>query len=303
MPTVAVAGGVGSIGLNIVNAIHAVTSHNVIVLSRSDQPDLEARGITVRVVDYSSAKSIHDSLRDVETVISCLAGYGAGAIAAQLALVEAAKHAGVKRFVPSDWATDCGDVVDAYRAKEPVFEALRNSGMEHTRFVVGFWMNVWGVGALNDEPDALAGYKSVPFILNIRDGVITFPGNGDQKIVFTTMQDIGAFVAASLDLPKWDPISRIAGDRISGNELVDLVQRVTGRALKVVKVPPAEISSTLQSGDLDFGSKFYYQLLDAIAKERIDFEPTFNAAVPHIHPTTAAEYLEKYWVPARESVD
>ena len=156
-------------------------------------------------------------------------------------------------------------------------------------------MNVWGVGAVNELEEALAGYKSLPFILALKDESVTFPEDGEQKIVVTTMQDVGRYVAASLDLPKWEPISRIVGDRISGNELVELVKKVTGRALTVTRVPVTEISGTLQKPELDFGYRFYYQLLDAIAKGRIDFEATLNAVFPHIKTTTVAEYLERHW--------
>jgi hypothetical protein len=48
---------------------------------------------------------------------------------AQLALVEAAKQVGVKRFVPSDWAADCVEV-DVYAMKEPIWKAVQVSGME-----------------------------------------------------------------------------------------------------------------------------------------------------------------------------
>src|ERR1700742_3405993 len=124
MVTVAIAGGVGSIGLNIVNAIYAASSHRVIVLSRSDQPDLTARDITVRIVDYTSPRPLEHNLTGIDTLICRLPGYRthrildytpprtleptltdidsvicclpvdvAHAIAAQLALVSAAKRA------------------------------------------------------------------------------------------------------------------------------------------------------------------------------------------------------------------
>jgi nucleoside-diphosphate-sugar epimerase len=301
MVVVAISGGGGSIGSNIVDAIHRTNKHTVVVLSRSQQPDLTSRGIEVRLVDYTSPEGLQAALRDVHTVISCLKVYSDEMASAQLALVEAAKQAGVKRFVPSDWAADCVEV-DVYAMKEPIWKAVQASGMEYTRFIVGFWMNTWGVGAVRDENAALSGYASQPFILNLRDGTATFPADGSQQAVFTAMQDIGKFVAASLDLPKWEPDSRIVGDKVSGNELVKLVKEICGRELQVTRVPVEEISSTLDNPDLGFYHRFYYQLLEAIANRRIDFDPTLNAILPEIKPMSVAEYLKRFWSDGKEDI-
>jgi hypothetical protein len=51
---VAVACGGGSLGLNIVNAIHSTNLHAVIMPSRSARSSLAARGITVRIIDCNS---------------------------------------------------------------------------------------------------------------------------------------------------------------------------------------------------------------------------------------------------------
>jgi hypothetical protein len=47
---------------------------------------------------------------------------------------------------------------------------------------------------------------------------------------------------------------------------------------------------------MNLGVKFYYQLLDAIAKEWIGFPSTLNARIPYIQTTSAEEYLRRHWV-------
>ena len=63
---------------------------------------------------------------------------GAGAIFAerdpQLDVIEAARVAGVKRFAPSEFAHGSHEGVDAYQFKVPAWEAVRNSGMQYTRY-------------------------------------------------------------------------------------------------------------------------------------------------------------------------
>jgi hypothetical protein len=55
------------------------------------------------------------------------------------------------------------------------------------------------------------------------------PGEGNTPIVFTYTTDVAKFVAASLELPKWPQRSVIAGDKITANQLVSLVEKVRGK--------------------------------------------------------------------------
>lgn len=77
--------------------------HTPVILSRSAKP-FDSK-VEVRVVDYSNHSSLVSSLRDVHTVIVTLFTADAKeAVGSQVALLKAAKEAGVKRFAPSEWA-------------------------------------------------------------------------------------------------------------------------------------------------------------------------------------------------------
>jgi hypothetical protein len=56
------------------------------------------------------------------------------------------------------------------------------------------------------------------------------PGTGDQNVVFTSEADVGAFVAASLDLKMWPENSRMVGDMKPYNEVIKLAENVKGEA-------------------------------------------------------------------------
>ncbi|KAL1886321.1 hypothetical protein Plec18167_000251 [Paecilomyces lecythidis] len=296
MVRVAVAGGARGIGLDIVQAILDTKKHELTVLSRTDQPLLTSKGIDVRVVDYSSVQQLKDALAGAHTVISCLAAYGSDTAAAELALLEAAKQAGTARFVPSEWNSACNDVVDLYSGKETVWKTVQSSRLEYTRFTNGLWMNVWGPGCLRDEEEALGPYKCrPPFCIDVGAGTALIPGDGSQRIVVTRTQDVGRFVAAALELPRWEAESRIAGDIVTFNEVVQLVKGICGKDLNITMLSVKDLEGILNGDNLDVGERFYYQLLLSIALGRTDFEPTLNSFCPHVKPLSVADYFRRHW--------
>lgn len=65
-------------------------------------------------------------------------------------------------------------------------------------------------------------------VINVEKCTAEIPGDGEAKVAYTSLEDIGAFVAASLDLPKWPEIGRMAGDLKSYNEIVALAEAIRG---------------------------------------------------------------------------
>jgi nucleoside-diphosphate-sugar epimerase len=294
MVTVAIAGGTAGMGSNIVREILATNKHRVVVLSRAERPALEEKGVSVRVVDYSSAQSLETALQGVHTVISCIWSFGPDFGASQLALLQAAKDAGVKRFVPSDWATDHYDSISAYAAKATVWNAVKASGLEYTRFINGIWMNLFGLGTPRNEAEALSGYSGPPFLIDIKKRTALIPGDGSQKVVFTNMRDIGKYVAASLDLQQWDPDSWIVGDKKSYAEAVDLAESITGASFERTYYSESQIKTVL-AGNPDPEQLFFHQFMQLVVDGGLDFKASVNSKFADIKPISVKEYLTKYW--------
>lgn len=88
-----------------VNSILATKKHNVVLLTRNPQPLLADKGIDVRVVDYTDHESLVSALQGVHTVISAISAHNPPELyKSQIALLEAAKKVGAKRFAPSEFA-------------------------------------------------------------------------------------------------------------------------------------------------------------------------------------------------------
>jgi len=66
----------------------------------------QSRGAQIRHIDLvgATADSLKDSLAGIDTVVCALTW---DKLSLQWPLIDAAKAAGVKRFVPTDWGTPC----------------------------------------------------------------------------------------------------------------------------------------------------------------------------------------------------
>ncbi|KAI9839136.1 MAG: hypothetical protein M1819_003129 [Sarea resinae] len=102
---VALAGATGNLGIPILEALLGA-GFGVTALSRIGGHSSRLRphpNLTIREVDFNSVRSMTPSLLGAQVVISCLATL---AIGKQDPLIDAAVHAGVKRFIPAEFGMD-----------------------------------------------------------------------------------------------------------------------------------------------------------------------------------------------------
>ena len=225
MVKVAVAGGTGGLGLHVVEGIVEAGNHEVVVLSRkSTHPVLEALGVPVIAVSYDDPVALTRALEGVHTVISTIAGTTEDTlIKPQLALLDAAVTAGVKRFAPSEFSARSrpDHPVESLRVKWPVVEAVKKSGLEYTIYENSIFMNYFATGTAG-----VGHVYPARFTVDVESCTATLPGDGSAYIVYTRLEDIGKFVAASLDLEKWPELSQMRGDRIRLSEILRLAEEV-----------------------------------------------------------------------------
>lgn len=293
MVKVALAGATGGLGATILSAILDTRKHEVIVLSRSPNPSLTAKGVQVRPVSYTDHASLTNALRGVHTVLSTIGSSNQDETReSQLAIIAAAKEAGVKRFAPSEYAIRDYKDWDFYAGKIPVLEATKASGMEYTQFTCGIFMNYLGTGTPKGETEVLSGLRPWNFVINTKAGTADLPGDGNSKLTFTRLQDVGKFVAAALDLDKWEDEMGMVGSTMSYNEVIDAIEKVTKRKMLVKNNSEVELKKLIKE---DKGAVFYNQVRLSIAQGKMPVEPTLNKLAPEVRPWTVEEFLEKYW--------
>ena len=93
-------------------------------------------------VDYSDKESIKSALAGIDVVISTIARV---ALEVQGGIVEAAKEAGVKLFVPSEFGIPIEGVTEGPIAtKARILDHLKSVGIPYATFYTGFYADlIW----------------------------------------------------------------------------------------------------------------------------------------------------------------
>jgi hypothetical protein len=103
-------------------------------------------------------------------------------------------------------------------------ELQNTRNLEHTVFHTGYLMDYWGF------PGVKSYLSRMPLVfwLDIPNNAAAIPGSGNTYAVFTHTTDVARFVAASLDLPSWEPETFVMGDRVTWNEFLHWAEEAKG---------------------------------------------------------------------------
>jgi len=207
-------------------------------------------------VDFSNVDAIVKVLEEhhIDTVVSAIAMHTMGDDAPnELELIRAADRSRVtKRIISSEWGTDVkeqyvtspknnlqiqlhvtdtlsfsqiGLISSTLHKVNAKKELEKTTTLEYTRFHNGYFSDYW---AFPKVPSYLSRQPLVYWI-DMENNAAAIPGTGDVPAVFTHTTDLAKFVAASLDLPKWEPDYFVYGDRLTWNEFVRLAEEAKGR--------------------------------------------------------------------------
>ncbi|KAK0193150.1 NAD(P)-binding protein [Armillaria mellea] len=213
----AIVGAAGRIGKHVFAALHdQPTTSSILVITRTSSSSADAISPSpkvkiAKVEDYKDVEVVAGILQahHIEVFISTANWQTEEATyTEEVALVDAARAAGVKLFVPSEFGVPTLNATAGFfKAKDDVAKHLKAIGLPSARFYTGQFFS-W-------IPIAL-GYPSTGKI-NLVVGTGNTPGS------FTADEDVGGFVAHMLTtIPPSelnDRIFRIEGERISYGEI------------------------------------------------------------------------------------
>ena len=225
---IAVAGATGGLGARIVRGLTEQKANVRALVRPGTAPErlarLEKLGAAVIPVDLGNTSATVEVCAGVACVVSALAGLRDVIVETQTALLDAAVEARVPRFIPSDFSIDFTQ-----------FPAGQNRNLDlrrefHQR------LDAKSISATTIFNGAFADLLTgrMPLVLFRRRRVLYW-GHPDQRMDFTTIDDVAAFTArAALD-PSTPRFLRIAGDQLSARELVAVASEVTGQSFRLFR--------------------------------------------------------------------
>jgi hypothetical protein len=299
--------------------------------------DPESNRITIRVVDYHSIDSLVAALQGVDTLVSVASAVDGTQAQIQINLLHAAVKAGCRRFAPTQWGMGpkCYESSNILKyTNEGVWEeCLKNQDkIECGRFNNGSFMNYLGYGIFGPEAQSHdetrlqelvkgGGYassadsafqgvspqgdlkdKSGAFLISLANAIAELPVKEDgqwPRFSATSMRDIGLFVVASLELPKWEHDMSMAGDTITMGELLSIAEGITGKTFDVQRLTPEDLHKQLSQLNPDqFMEQMWVELKLLYCADQVGeavMEPILNRLCSEVKPVTIKKYLESHW--------
>ncbi|KZO95528.1 NAD-P-binding protein [Calocera viscosa TUFC12733] len=281
--TFAVAGA-GNVGKFIIEELVKLrevgTVASVDVLTRSpDDPKLKELGVTGLKVDYNDPPTLEAALKGKEVVISTL---GRSAFHLQELLGQAAKKAGVKLFIPSEFGNPTEGREDSWFAqKNAARQQLKDMGMPY--------MLVYNGPFPDFVFNAHMGW-------DLPNGKVQISGKGDTPISFTQRRDIGRFVAHVLTSLSPEELEwrtfRIEGDRTTMNKVAAEYEQRSGKKLEVSHRSVEEVQEAVRQNPNDVPEtlRLDWEMGGGIVGTP---EQLANKVYPDWNPTRAVDVLLK----------
>jgi uncharacterized protein YbjT (DUF2867 family) len=225
---IVVAGATGNLGGKIVDALLAKDVEvRAIVRLETDLEKikaLEQKGVKVFQVDTSNKTEISTLCIGAHCLVSALAGLRETIIDAQKIFLDAAVEAKVQRFIPSDYSSDFTNLIEGKNRnldfRREFHKYLDAAPIQATTIFNGPFMDLLTT--------------DMPLILFKQKRILCW-GNAQQIIEFTASDNVAAYtaeVAIDDNTPRY---MRIAGDRLSCQDFVELLSTITNEKYKILR--------------------------------------------------------------------
>ena len=196
----------------------------------------------------------------------------------QLQLVDAARAAGVPRFLYVSYSGNFDDNSPLTTAKRTVERRLQRSGMAYTILRPSFFMEAWLSPALG---------------FDIPSGQVRLYGSGERPISYISLFDVAQFAVTALD----HPLARNAVLEIGGPAavapvaIVRLAEELSGRPFQVEKVPEEALRAQMAATTDPLQQSFAALMLGMAKGDTIDMrEQQRTFAIPL---TSVEEYVRR----------
>jgi uncharacterized protein YbjT (DUF2867 family) len=181
----------------------------------------------------------------------------------QIALVDAARKAGVEHFVFASFRDNPRIQYPLTQAKRAVEAHLKASGMAYTILQASYFMEVWLTPALG---------------FDYANGKVTLYGDGNHKLSWVSYKDVARFAVAALDEPRArNAVLDVGGpEALSSREVVRMFEAAGAAEISVESVPEAELESRLLSARDPMERSFAGLMLQCANGDVMDMQTTLE---------------------------
>ena len=245
---------------------------------------LRAMGVETVVGDVRDRHSLDAVCHGVRTVVSTITttrsrqpgdSIEATDESGQLGLVDAARAAGVERFVYISYSANLDDGGPLTHAKRAVEQRIRESGMSHTILRPSYFMEVW-----------LSPHLGFDF----RNRKATVYGAGKQRISFISLGDVAEFaVRAALGRDAASSTIELGGpNAVTPLEAVRIFEELGGAPFEVQHVHETDIQNQFAAAADSLQKSFAGLMLDYARGDEIPMERTLRSMPVQL--TSVREY-------------
>jgi uncharacterized protein YbjT (DUF2867 family) len=288
--TIVVAGATGDLGGRIARSLlDRGASVRALVRHDADEPareGLAAQGLEVAAADARDVDSVAAACAGAACVVSALNGLGDVILDRQSVLIDAAVRAGVPRFIPSDFSAD---FTRTPAGRNRNFDLRREFMGRADRAPIGVTSIL--NGAFMELLDG-----DMPLVQS-RIRRVLFWADADQRLDFTTKDDVAAYTAAAALDPTTPRILRVAGDSLSVREMSRVLSETTGSRYRPLRAGGLGgmsaligVTRTLAPGDDEVfpvwqGMQYSRDMFDG----RVRLDPLDNDRYPELSWTSVRD--------------
>lgn len=296
--TIALVGGTGQLGTLIANALLDKPDVELRLLVRPGSRDktagLEKRGAQVveGAIGSDAGSALASLCEGASTLISAVQGGPELIIDGQAQLLRAARDAGVKRFIPSDYSLDLFKVKPGHiptsdwrRQLAAVADAERG-GVEVVHVLNGGFL----------DRGVMFGFVRV---IDVEKQTTSVWGDGKEPMHWTTYADTALYTAEAAADER--PVPRkfsVAGDVLDFNGIVRAYEQASGKTLRIERLGSLDdldvrIDELANADPANFLTclplMYYRSMLNGEGK----LDAVMNDRYPSIRPTTVREYVAR----------
>jgi len=229
-------------------------------------------GVEIAIGDLRDRGSLDAACRNIDTVCSTATitrsrqpgdSIEATDEAGQLGLIDAARAAGVRRFVYVSYSQNLKDDGPLTRAKRAVEQRLRESGMAYTILRPSYFMEVW---------------LSPHLGFDYTNRKATLYGRGDATISFISLADVAEFAVRVLQSP--DAVNatiELGGpDAVSPHDAVHIFEELADASFEVQYVPEEALRAQFDGATDSLQKSFTGLMLDYAGGDEIPMRETLE---------------------------